>query len=162
MTTAPTIEKESPYALRLGRVTLRWIELATIAALAAPEQDGQLIRPIKRRLAAWRPLDEYKRRYAFHLGQPGRLCQWGVIARLAAQGLLRAPHIHAEVTQLGQDVARVAAVVLPAPLSSQDYARVMEMLYDAKAGRADHALAERLAREIITASNAASHTPQLT
>ena len=152
MTTAPTLEKQPAIALRLGAVTLRWIDLATLAAMdARARDDAQLIRPIKRRLLVWRPLDEFTRRYAFTLGQVGRLYQWQVIPRLHGQGLLTAATHYAPLTDTGHHVAQLAVACLPAPLPADAYARVLDMLYTAKRHSADFPLALRLSREIIHA-----------
>lgn len=159
MTTAPTLEAAPAVALRIGRVQLRWIDLATLAAMdARAHDDAQLIRPIKRRLLVWRPLDEFTRRYAFHLGQAGRLYQWRVIARLREQMLITASTHHAPTTELGHNVAEIARGCLPAPLPADAYARVMDMLYTGKRTGADMPLATRLAREIIQVHIAAQPT----
>ena len=151
MNTTPT--KPTRYALALGRARLRWIDLATLAALAARREVGSLyIKTLRRHLAAWLPLDDYRRKFAFKLWRIEHLYKHRALNVLHEQGFIQAATAHPTLTTEGERLAAVIRNLLPAPLTEQDYARLRSMLTDARSGRVDALAAYTIARELVRAN----------
>lgn len=148
MVTPPT--RPTRYALALGRARLRWIDLATLAALAARREVGSLyIKTCRRHLAAWLPLDDYRTKFAFKLWRIEHLYKHRALSALHEQGFLQAATAHPTLTTNGQRLAEIIKDLLPAPLSEQDYAKLCSMLTDARSGRVDQTAAYTIARELV-------------
>jgi hypothetical protein len=144
---------EARPAFAIGRLRLNWLMLATLLALEHCEHYSHtrpsLMKEIRKRLAAWRPLSIYRTRYAFTLFQVGQLVQREIPQRLHAQGLVIAACAHPTLTGPGRTLAQALMPFLPPFMTEEGYARLCEILTDARAGRVNVEKAHDIARRLI-------------